>query len=323
MLAPSASNAVPPFGQWGRSDRSMDLPYEYGIGTIRLGPMAAIGLLFLLMVSTGLVRHRDTEESAVIETMASLALYCLLLATVGGFGALLSQIFPDIRCYNRLSVFIAFLALAGSGLWWQTRIQTAVARHARKLFVGGFIVLLAFSLYDQLLDARWLNERRPADEMSAMRERGLVKQIEAKAPAGTAVFQLPITGFPIDVTRERMLTYDHARPSLWSSHLCWSWPSFSRRHQCWLNKVDGLKGADLAEALVLSKFRLIWVDRFGYPDNGASMISSLIGGGAKDLLPAADPRYVVLDLSEVAARLQRELGAEQFARRQVTLLQSP
>jgi phosphoglycerol transferase len=301
----------------------MDLPYDGELGYVRLGPMAAVGLLFLLMVSAGLVRHQDTHDSAVIRTIASLSLYCLLFATAGGFGTMLCHIFPDIRCYNRLSVFIAFLALAGSGLWWQTRIQTAAARRTRNLFVGGLIVLLAFSLYDQLIDARWLNERRAADEVSAMRERGLVKQIEAKAPPGTAVFQLPITGFPADVTKGRMLAYDHARPCLWSSQLCWSWPSFSRRHQRWLNKVDSLKGADLAEALVLSKFRLIWVDRFGYPDNGASMISSLIGGGAKDLLPAADPRYVVLDLSEVAARLRRGLGAEEFARRQVALLESP
>ena len=83
------------------------------------------------------------------------------------------------------------------------------------------------------------------------------------------------------------------------------------------------KAQGLAEALVLSKFRLIWIDRFGYSDNGESMISSLIAIGAKDILPGMNPRYVVLDLFDVAVRLQRKLGAEEFARRQETLLEAP
>jgi phosphoglycerol transferase len=323
MLSPHEANRLPIFSQWGQRDKSINFPNENENVTARLGPMAAAGLLFLLMVSLGLVRHQHVHESDLIKPIASLALFSLLLTTVGGFGAIFNQIFPDFRGYNRFSVFIAFLALAGIGLWWQMRIRTTVTQYTQKILVVGFIVLIAFSLYDQLLDSGHLNNRRPADEMSAKHEREFVEQIEAKVPLGTSVFQLPLTGFPADGGNVRMLPYEHARPYIWSSHLRWSWPSFSQQHRNWLDQLDGLEGADLVNALVLSKFRLIWVDRFGYPDNGESMISSLIAVGAADMLPGKSPRYTVLDMTEVAERLQRQLGNEEFARRQTALLEVP
>ena len=161
MIAPNEANRVPVFSQWGHRDKSINFPNENENVTARLGPMAAAGLLFLLMVSTRLVRHRNDYESDVIKSIASLSLFCLLFTTVGGFGAIFSQILPDFRAYNRFSVFIAFLALAGLVLWWQMRIRTAATRLSQKVLVAGLVVLMVFSLYDQLLDAVHLNNRRP------------------------------------------------------------------------------------------------------------------------------------------------------------------
>jgi len=79
----------------------------------------------------------------------------------------------------------------------------------------------------------------------------------------------------------------------------------------------------LAEALVLSKFNLVWIDRFGYSDNGEGTIMSLMAAGAKDFLPNRSPRYVVLDLSPVAERLHQEYGAEEIAKRSDALLNGP
>ena len=281
MLAPHEANSVPIFSQWGKRDRSIPFPNENENITARLGPMAAAGLVFLLMASIGLVRHQRAHELDVIKPIASLSLFSLLFTTVGGFGAIVNQISPDVRAYNRFSVFIAFFALAGVGLWWQMRVQTAATQRIRIFLVGAFIVFTAFSLYDQLLDAGHLNNRRAADEMMAIHERAVVRQIEAKVPLGALIYQLPVTGFPPDPGKGRMLPYDHARPYLWSSRLHWSWPSFSKQHRFWLDQLDGKEGSVLAEALVLSKFRLIWIDRLGYPDNGDRMISSLIRWGKR------------------------------------------
>src|SRR5262249_32979486 len=131
MLAPHEANKVPLFRQWGRHDMSIGFPNENENRTARLGPMAAAGLLLLLAVASGLVGDRNAHEMDGIKPIASLALFSLLFATVGGFGALVSQVLPDIRGYNRFSVFIAFLALAAVALWWQARMGVAPTRFHR------------------------------------------------------------------------------------------------------------------------------------------------------------------------------------------------
>lgn len=323
MLAPNEANNVPIFSHWGRSDRSAGFPNENENSTARLGPFAAAGFLLLLMVSAGLIKALPVAELAQVKPIAALALFSLLFTTVGGFGAVLNQVLPDFRGYNRFSVFIAFFAVAGILLWWQGRMQIAVTSRQKKLLVAGLVVFGVFSLYDQLLDAAHLNNRRASDEASAKHEREFVMKIEDKVPAGTSIFQLPITGFPPDGGKERMLPYDHARPYLWSSKLNWSWPSFSQQHASWLAQLDGLTGANLLESLVLSKFGLIWIDRFGYADNGQQMLSTLLAAGANDLFPGTSTRYVVLDLSKVAERLQLQLGAPVFNQRQQSSLNAP
>jgi hypothetical protein len=322
MFAPHEANVAPIFRQWGEKDKSINFPNENENTSARLGPMAAIGLLILLMTSLGLRRPSEVNyESDAIKSAAALALFSLLFATVGGFGAILNEIRQDFRGYNRFSVFIAFFALAGLGWWWQVRLREAAPRR-RVLLTVGFVLLLMFSVYDQLLDARHLNNRRSTDEAAAKHERDIVKELETNASLDTSIFQLPVSGFPAD-TFDRMLPYDQARPYLWSSRLRWSWPSFNPDHRSWVDRLGGFEGKELAEALVLSKFSLIWIDRFGYADNGQGIITSLMTGGAKDFLPNKSSRYVVLDLSPVAERLHRQYGAEEIAKRQDRLLNGP
>lgn len=323
LVAPHEDNILPIFKQWGEKDHSINFPNENENVTARLGPMAALGLIFLLLVSLGLTKQHDSYESKMIKSIASLSLFVLLFTTVGGLGAIFNEIIPDIRAYNRFSVFLGFLALVAISLWWQMQIKIASTQRIKTMILISFVTLTIFSLYDQLLDAKNLNNRRITDEISANNERKFVQQIESKVLPGTLVFQLPITGFPSDGGQQKMLPYDHARPYMWSSQLHWSWPSFSIQHSTWLDQLTGLQGTDLVEALVLSKFKLIWIDRFGYSDNGEEIISSILSGGAKEILPGMSTRYVALDLTGVAARLQQQMGFKEFSRRQAEILQAP
>lgn len=323
MLAPHEANQLPIASLWGRSDHGAGFPNDNENVAARLGPLAATGLLLLLMVSLGLVRQAPEKDGQQLKRIAALALFSFLFTTVGGFGAIFNQVLPDFRGYNRFSVFIAFFALAGLALWWQERMRLTGTQRGRTTLVAGLSLLWAFSLYDQLLGASRLNDRRPSDEATVRQERAYIEQLEAGVPAGTAVFQLPLTDFPPDPGKEKMLAYDHARPYLWSKRLRWSWPSFSQQHRNWLARLDGLSGEGLAEALALSNFGLVWIDRHGYADDGASMISALINAGASELVPGKSPRYVVLDLSAVAERLRRELGGQAFRKRQTDLLEAP
>lgn len=323
MLVPHRDNIIPPFSTWAKRDHSIPFPNENENYSARLGPFAALGFLFLLAVSLGLVRSNKNQEINIIKSIASLTLFSFFITTVGGFGAIINQIIgPDIRCYNRFSVFIAFLSITGLGIWLQTCLKTAPSNRSRLLVLSGTVLLLSFSFYDQLLDASYLNKRRPGDEQSAYYEKRFVEKLEENLPPGTLVFQLPITWFP-GGSKERNISYDHTRPYLWSKQLHWSWPTLSQQHQNWQKPLEDLNGEALAEALILSKFRVVWVDRSGYWDNGTRIISSLIAAGASDMLPGVHPRYVALDLEPIAKGLRQRLGVSEFAQRQAALLNTP
>lgn len=323
LLVPHESNEFPFLSQWAKRDKAANFPNENENVTARLGPMAAIGFLLLLFISFRMSTKHASNGWSDINIVASLSLLTFLFTSVGGFGAIVNQIVPDIRGYNRFSVFIAFFSLVGLVLVWQKICIIQKTNSAKYLFVAVFCAVGVFSLYDQLLDADHLVNRRESDINSANELKRLVKYIETEFPDGVSVFQLPPTGFPPDGGKERMLPYDHARPYLWSNNINWSWPSFSQRHRNWLDQLVGMEGGALAEAVVLSKFGLIWVDRYGYSDNGTKMVASLLAAGAIELASGSSRRYVILNLAPVSQKLSSQLGAIELQRRSEIFLNAP
>lgn len=301
MLVPHAENFFPLLRQWAVKDRAASFPIENENTTARLGIFTSFG--FLLLIVSILIGKKNFRDKNLY-TVASLMLFSFLVSTVGGFGAVFNTItVPDIRCYNRFSVFIAFFAIIGLCSWIDAHDKSIIKQKKKVIFTSFVISLAFFSLYDQLLDSRPLVARQAEDMRSAHHEMDMVAKMEGKLPENTMVFQLPVTGFPPDGGIEKMLTYDHARPTLWSRSLHWSWPSFSLQHQAWLNKIMKLEGKPFVDALINSGFEAVWVDRFGYKDSGDEVVRVFIASGAVDLLPAASPRYVVLDLRNAKEKL--------------------
>lgn len=323
MLAPNEANKVPIFSQWAQRDKSTSFPNENENVSARLGPLASAGLVLIFMVILGLVSLRDEPESENIRPIVAITLFIILFATVGGFGAIFNLVFFEFRAYNRISVFIAFFALAAIILWWQIVYRYSTSNHRKIFIIPGLVLLTIFSLYDQILDFSHLRNVRSDQEVQARQLQALVSKVEMLVPPGSTVFQLPITGFPPDGRKERMLPYDHGRAYLASTSLHWSWPSFSRQHRAWQDQLIGLTASQLVEALALSKFRLVWIDRFGYGDSGQQIVTSLITAGAKELLPEVHSRYVILDLQNISRLLEDNLGSEKFESHQREYLNAP
>jgi phosphoglycerol transferase len=320
LLSPH-ERSVYPLSAWGQWDAKAAFPHENENTAARLGPFAAIGLILLLLVALGLYGREESDLDRRLRTLSSLALLSLLVTTVGGAGAILNVLtVPDIRAYNRFSVFIAFFAVAALALIIEHHRSSRRTAWGRVSTLAAFGALVLVSLYDQLQDATPLVQRRAGDVHWAAHERQFVTELERLTPAGTAIFQLPVTTFPPDGGLHRMLPYDHARPYLWSSHTRWSWPSFSRRHAAWLQRVRGLSSEELLEALALSGFGLIWVDRYGFVDQAEQLLSELSAAGAVEVDVASSHRYVVLDLRPTADRLTSALGHSLFQARRAELL---
>ena len=76
-----------------------------------LGALASLG--FLWLCGRFLWRRRGAAQRTD-DGLAYLTVISVALGTVGGLGCLFAfYVSPMIRCYNRLSIFIAFFALAG------------------------------------------------------------------------------------------------------------------------------------------------------------------------------------------------------------------
>ena len=157
-----------------------------------LGVVGAAGFVALLGVV--LVRRRSGSPHW-IDGLAALNLAALLLATTSGLGAIASYVVtPLIRCYNRISVFIAFFALAAVALALTHVVRRSRPGWSRFAALSGLLVLLVVGILDQT--PRGLAPHYEAVKAAYTRDAAFVGRIESTMPAGSMIFQLPLLEFP-------------------------------------------------------------------------------------------------------------------------------
>lgn len=321
ILAPHPDNPIPYLAKWGKRDATAGFPNENENITVRQGLYGSLGFLLLLWVSLTSIKPGNNATSGTLACIAPPALFTLLMISVGGFGVVFNLLtVPDIRCYNRFSVYLAFFSIAGLCVLLSDLLCKITRIYFKCALIAVILIVVFLSLYDQLLDGRHLVNRQMLDSTTAAEEVALVKKLEKTLPYNAMVFQLPITPFPVDPGTFQMGVYDHGRPFLWSNQLRWSWPSFSQKHRLWQDKISHLEGETLIRALVFSGFHAIWVDRFGYKDNGTSVIQGLMEAGGQEILTGISSRYVMVDIREPAKHLEYSIGEIRFREESASFL---
>ncbi|HMF41663.1 MAG TPA: hypothetical protein VKQ32_13385, partial [Polyangia bacterium] len=186
-----------------RYNANAPLPGESS--TTSLGLLGSIGFLALLgILLRGPRASRPRED--VLRPLSVLNVMALLLATIGGFGALIALLVtPQIRTYARINVIIGFFALFTLALLLD-RIRERHARlgHALLPFV------LGFGLFDQgTVYARgYYREAKESYESDA----DVVRRIEAEVPPGGMIFELPFMTFPEGNLVDRLEPWQPLRP---------------------------------------------------------------------------------------------------------------
>lgn len=319
MIAPHPENPILPLALFAQRDANAGFPNENENTTARLGLYGAFGLLLMMVVI--LRRSGGAGLPQPMMAVSALGLATFLIITVGGLGAVINLLtVPDIRAYNRFSVYLSFFAMTATGLWWQAKFGGLPSRWrvVGYFILGGFVLL---SLYDQLLHAKPPVARQQNDMGRAKEERMVVENLERIFPNGTSVLELPLTGFPLLAQFNNMPSYDHGRRYIWSTHLKWSWPSFSQRHRAWQTRMGALKGDELIRAAIFSGFGAIWIDLAAYPDDGRAMVASLSLDKVKQV-DIGNSRFAVLDIREMAAHLKADMTDAEFKQHTSELLDS-
>lgn len=243
-----------------------------------LGFVGSVGLLFLLGWLV-FARGRDVKKDGylhMLDTVSILNFFAVLLGIFGGLGLLFAfLVSPEIRAYNRVSVYIAFLSILG--LLYLLEIvrhkyfKSAIRRYT---FFGILAVILAVGLLDQtnpgmVPDYASLEKAYASDET-------YFRGIEKTLPPGAMVFQLPYVPFPENPQVNNMGDYEHLRAYVHTDTVHWSYGAMKgRATDNWQQLVTREATNQFLQDLARSGFCGVYLNRNGYADGGATIEKEL------------------------------------------------
>ncbi len=288
-----------------------------------LGVVATAGLVGVLLVLlvTGLGDRGSSLRRRRLSVAGAVALACFLVGTVGGIGALIAfELSPQVRAWNRISLFIAFAGLLAVALAL-TALGERLRARGRPAWVAGAIAAAVGVL-------GILDQTSPRDtpgyqvHIPAWRaDEAFVRGMEDRLPDGTAVLQLPYAPFPESGPVNGMLDYDLLKGYLHSEHLRWSHGATRGRPEDWHGVARDIAPEALATAATTAGFGAVYVDRAGYADNGAAVVDALTKlTGAGPAGVSENGRLQFYDLRPVTARVAvRSTPAQRAAIRSALL----
>ena len=291
LLGPLPEHWLPFIRKWSAREGEARFPYESENQYARLGIVAGVGFIglvaaLLLPSVAGSSPHGDTIRSASRLTFA-----LLLLATVGGFGALIGLfISPRVYIYSRAAPYVVFFSLAVIAFWLD---RVAAGRPVGRLVCAGVLVL---GVADQLVAARLLNKGLAKSRVEYRQLRAFVGALEERLPPGAMVFQLPVRPFPYDSRLVGIMPYEQFKPYLVSHHLRWSYPALTQAQIRDEAARAGVDPAALPARLAQDGFAAVLVDRKGYDDGGVAIVAALLAASGQTLPVAQSCRYVAIDV---------------------------
>lgn len=239
-----------------------------------LGVMGCIGFLILLVVL--FVRKTGEEKlyKLQLEILALLNIAAVLLATIGGFGSIFGLLITDmIRCYNRVSIFIAFISIAAVCILLNVLCDKIISmqrfkKPARLSVYGGFIVLMSAAM----LWGIWFQYPGLRFDYVNFKEyytsdKEFVEGIEASLPEGSMIYQLPYHEYPEGGPVNEMNDYDLWVGFIHSKTLRWSYGGVvGREADNWLSSIDNSDVPKMLDIVRDKGYSGIYIDRRAYSD---------------------------------------------------------
>jgi phosphoglycerol transferase len=242
--------------------------------TASLGLVGTLGLLITGVCLLVALFNRSTDQRILF--VGALICILLLFGVIGGLGSLFAHIVsPSIRAWNRISVVIAFGCIVAVLILLQV-LSDRIRDEKRRSFVRviAALFLCGVGFWDQTVSActSCLEGNRQRLEI----DRQLIATIERQLPSGAGVYQLPYMPYPEVPPVNRLGAYDLAIGFLHSDNLGWSFGGMKGREgdrfYRALAKESVARQVEIVSRLGLSG---IYVDRRGYPDNGAAVVKDI------------------------------------------------
>ncbi len=231
-----------------------------------LGLIGGAGLVGLVSICLFPVARRWP-----LGPISALALYFILLGSIGALGSLFNHlIMPNVRAYNRISIFIAFLAIFTAVRWMDQFLRSQTSRWGQRLRYPALVAILIVGYFDQ---TPWgwnpFNAKAMAEiDKFAQRyrdDKAFFQRIEETMPAGTRVFCLPYAGYPEWGSMNGVSSYEHARGYVMTDTLYWNYGGIRNREADeWYKDVVVCPPERMLKRIVARGFDGLFIDGRGF-----------------------------------------------------------
>lgn len=259
------------------------------------GAIGLLGLIGVALIKTanGRLSALAADDEQLVGRSASLAVAATLLGTIGGFSSLVAYfIYPQIRSYNRISIFVGFFALLGLAVFLDKVVRPKLsARVGQPAYAVLLLGLLALGIMDQTTP--YFVPRYRQNSASFYSDAAFMSQIERELGPRAMVFQMPYYVFPY------ASRYDHARGFLQSETLRWSYGAIQDTPtDLWQRAVSGKSAPEMIADLRGARFAGIYIDRALYADRAARLESQLAAELQRQPIISPDSRLSFFRLSQ-------------------------
>jgi phosphoglycerol transferase len=188
----------------------------------------------------------------------------ILISTVGGFGAIFALVVtPQIRAWNRLSIYILFISLSGGAIVLSRFIQRIKNQNIFKIIL---ILIGFFSIIEQKPENLPIDIDNYKMMIKDYKEtKSFIEKIEESIDKGSMIFQLPYLMFPEGGVIRNLKPYQLVEGFLHTSGIRWSYGGTINRQSDIFNRaVSQLSVEKMIKVLVIVGFRGIYIDSRAY-----------------------------------------------------------
>ncbi len=237
-----------------------------------LGFIGTLG--FLLM--TLYILFNDKILST-IKKLSILNFTAVIIATMGGYSSLFALLItPQIRGYNRISIFISTMALIVFALAISHLMKTYSLKSITKFIIA--LIILFIGTYDQV--PAYMSYHKAIRLRGHLYEadKNFIQDIEKDLSSSTnnMVFQLPHMSAPESEIIHQLGEYKQAVGFLFSDTIKWSYGGIKgRESDQWIKNLFKLPLKEQVKILLSSGFNGIYIDRRGYKDDAKELEENL------------------------------------------------
>lgn len=222
-----------------------------------LGLIAGAGFLVLLGRLLYLrTSAADSRTVSLLDHLSVLNASAVFFGTIGGFGSLIAHLVsPQIRAYNRLSVYICFFSLFAVALLLdRLRLRYFTTGPRPALFAALILLLIFLGTLDQT-SKRLLPDFQQT-KLKYQNDESFFAKVKASLPPGASIFQVPYKMFPEDISYRHLTGYLH------TDDLRWSFGGMrKRRGDQWYQTISALPPENMIDVIYRADFRGVYVDR--------------------------------------------------------------